>query len=77
MDSFARALVSANRLLTESPYRQWRKDRYASFDRGDGAAFEKGKLSLDDLRRIAVKNGDVTPKSGRQELYEMLINKYL
>jgi xylose isomerase len=77
MDSFARALVTAHRLLDESPYRLWRKERYASFDRGEGAAFEKGKLTLDDLRRIAVKNGDVTPLSGRQEAYEMLINRYL
>jgi xylose isomerase len=77
MDSFARALVTAHRLLNESPYRLWRKERYASFDRGEGAAFEKGKLTLDDLRRIAVKNGDVTPLSGRQEAYEMLINRYL
>jgi xylose isomerase len=77
MDSFARALVAAHRMLAESPYKQWRKERYDSFDRGDGAAFEKGKLKLDDLRRIAIKNGEITPKSGRQEAYEMLVNRNL
>jgi xylose isomerase len=77
MDSFARALVSAHRLLAESPYRAWRTQRYASFDRGDGATFEKGKLTLDDLHRIAIKNGELPLTSGRQEAYEMLVNQYL
>jgi len=77
MDTFARSLLVADKILQASPYRQWRKERYASFDSGDGAAFEAGKLTLEDLKAIAVRNGDVSPKSGKQELYEMLINKYL
>ncbi|HEX7511537.1 MAG TPA: xylose isomerase [Chitinivibrionales bacterium] len=77
MDTFARALVSAHRILTESQYKAMRTQRYASFDAGQGAAFEKGELTLEALRDIAVKNGEITPKSGKQELYEMLINKYI
>ncbi len=77
MDTFARSLLVADKILQASPYRQWRQERYASFDSGDGAAFEAGKLTLEDLRAIAIRNGEVSPKSGKQELYEMLINKYL
>ncbi|MBN2036071.1 MAG: xylose isomerase [Chitinispirillaceae bacterium] len=77
MDSFARALVTAQHILTDSPYHTWRKERYATFNRGDGSAFEKGTLTLDDLRRIAIKNGRLSPKSGKQEAYEMLVNRYL
>ncbi|MBN2193075.1 MAG: xylose isomerase [Polyangiaceae bacterium] len=77
MDTFARSLVVADRILQSSPYRQWRKERYASFDSGEGAKFEAGQLSLEDLKAIAVRNGEITPKSGKQELYESLINKYL
>jgi xylose isomerase len=77
MDSFARALMAAHRILGESPYRSLRKERYASFDGGDGAAFEQGNLTLETLRDIAVKNGEITPKSGKQERYEMIINQYL
>jgi xylose isomerase len=77
MDTFARALVSAQRILTESQYKAMRTQRYASFDAGQGAAFEKGELTLEALRDIAAKNGEITPKSGKQELYEMLINKYI
>ena len=77
MDTFARALTAAESILSSSPYRALRKERYASFDGGDGAAFEKGALALENLRDIAVKNGEITPKSGKQEYYEMIINQYI
>ncbi|MBZ4677344.1 MAG: xylose isomerase [Anaerophaga sp.] len=76
MDVFARALKAANRILTESDYRKMRADRYASFDSGKGADFEKGKLTLEDLRKIALEAGEPAQISGKQELYEQLINLY-
>ncbi|MEF9979142.1 MAG: xylose isomerase, partial [Thermomonas sp.] len=42
MDAFARGLEVAHGLLNDSPWEQWRKDRYASFDGGDGKAFADG-----------------------------------
>jgi xylose isomerase len=54
-----------------------RKDRYASFDSGDGKAFEDGKLTLEDLRNIAIKTGEPKVISGKQELYEQLISMYI
>jgi len=54
-----------------------RKARYASFDKGSGALFEKGKLSLGDLRELAKKVGEPKKISGKQELYEQLINMYI
>jgi xylose isomerase len=77
MDVFARALIIADKILTESPYKQWRKDRYASYDAGVGADFETGKLGLADLRNHAAASGEPKLTSGRQELYENLINEYL
>lgn len=77
MDVFARALLIADRILNESPYKQWRTERYASFDSGKGAAFEAGQLSLEDLRNIAATSGEPKVTSGRQELYENLLNEYL
>ncbi|GAB3823279.1 xylose isomerase [Hymenobacter jeollabukensis] len=77
MDAFARALVVANDILEKSPYRQFRQQRYASFDAGDGAAFEKGQLTLEDLRRIAHAHGEPTPRSGKQEWLENIINQYI
>jgi len=54
-----------------------RKKRYSSFDKGDGKEFEKGKLTLPKLRDIAVKKGEPAVISGKQELYEQLINMYI
>lgn len=77
MDAFARGLEVAHALLEKSPWEQWRKDRYASFDAGDGQAFENGTLSLADLHGIASKAGEPQQRSGRQEAYENLLNQYL
>jgi xylose isomerase len=77
MDVFAHALVVADKILTESDYKKLRKDRYSSFDSGDGARFEKGELTLDNLREIAVKNGEPKQISGKQELFEQIITNYI
>ena len=77
MDTFARALVIADKILKESDYLSMRKKRYVSFDKGAGKDFEKGKLTLENLREIAVKNGEPVTRSGKQELYEQLINMYM
>jgi xylose isomerase len=77
MDAFARALVIADRVLTDSAYSKFRKDRYSSFDNGKGKEFEEGKLSLTDLRDYAVKNGEPATISGRQEYLENILNWYL
>jgi xylose isomerase len=77
MDSFARALITADRILEKSPYRAFRKERYASFDSGQGKAFEEGRLSLEDLRNIAAEGGEPQIRSGRQEWLENIINQYL
>jgi xylose isomerase len=77
MDIFARALVTADRILAESPYQQKRLDRYSSFEAGKGADFENGKLSLEDLRDLAVQHGEPQYKSGKQEYFENLINRYI
>ncbi|RCW34579.1 xylose isomerase [Marinilabilia salmonicolor] len=77
MDVFARALKSADKLLTDSDYKKMRAARYASFDNGKGAEFENGKLTLEDLRKIALEAGEPAMTSGKQELYEQLINLYI
>ncbi|WDM73083.1 xylose isomerase [Xanthomonas cucurbitae] len=76
MDAFARGLEVANALLTASPLETWRKERYASFDSGAGAAFANGSSTLADLAKHAAGNAP-TQISGRQEAYENLINQYL
>lgn len=77
MDTFARALLIADRILEESDYLKMLKMRYQSFDKGAGKEYEKGKLTLSDLRDLALKSGEPKAISGKQELFEQLINMYL
>ena len=77
MDAFARGLEVAHGLLKDSPWEGWRRQRYASFDGGDGKAFADGNLSLAELATLAAKNGEPTQASGKQERYENLLNQYL
>ncbi|MGN6509712.1 MAG: xylose isomerase [Chitinophaga sp.] len=77
MDAFARAAIIADNMLRESPYRKFRKERYASFDSGQGKAFEEGKLQLVDLRAFALAIGEPMQTSGRQEWLENIINQYI
>lgn len=77
MDAFARALLAAHAILERSPYRQMRAERYASFDSGPGKEFEAGRLSLEQLAAIAGQHGEPPLRSGRQELFENIINQYL
>ncbi|QEH43347.1 xylose isomerase [Chitinophaga sp. XS-30] len=77
MDTFARAAIIADRILRESPYKKFRTDRYASFDSGQGKAFEDGKLQLEDLRAFALANGEPAQISGKQEWLENIVNQYI
>jgi len=77
MDVFARGLVVADRILNESDYLLRRKERYSSFDSGKGADFEAGKLTLTDLCQTALEMGEPLQISGKQELFEQLINCYI
>ena len=74
MDTFARGLLVAEKVLQSTPYNKLRTDRYASFDSGKGKEFEEGKLTLEDLRAYAIEKGEPATKSGKQELYENIIN---
>jgi len=77
MDAFARALEAAADILEKSPIPQMLKDRYASWDTGEGKAFEEGKLSLEDLVAYAKQKGEPAHTSGKQELYEAIVNMYV
>ncbi|MCX6202833.1 MAG: xylose isomerase [Bacteroidetes bacterium] len=77
IDTFARALITADDILQKSEYTKIRSNRYASFDAGKGKDFEQGKLSLEDLRTYAIEKGEPKAISGQQELIENIINRYI
>ncbi len=77
MDAFARSLLIADRIRKKSDYHMLRQERYSSFDHGYGKMFEEGKLTLEELREYAIENGEPAMKSGKQELFENIINQYI
>jgi len=77
MDAMARSLESAAAILTESKLPEMLKQRYASFDSGKGKEFEEGKLSLEDVVAYAKTQGEPKQTSGKQELYEAIVNMYV
>ena len=76
MDAMARALLNAAALCEKSPLASMVKERYSSFDSGEGKAFEEGKLSLEQIVEYARKNGEPRQTSGKQELYETIVALY-
>ena len=74
---FARALITAEKLINDGGFEKLRKSRYASFDSGDGQRFEKGALNLEELSKIALNGKAPERISGKQELYENILNQYL
>ena len=77
MDVMARALLNAVEILEKSPIPAMLKERYASYDSGIGKDFEDGKLTLEQVADYARKNGEPKQTSGKQELYEAIVNMYV
>ena len=76
-DNFARALLTADKIISSSAYTSLREKRYSSFDSGKGKAFAEGKLDLTELYKIAAANGELELQSGKQELFENIVNQYI
>ena len=76
-DTFARALITADKIITSSAYDNLRQKRYSSFDSGKGKEFEDGKLDFKALYEIAKENGELDLHSGKQELFENIVNQYI
>ena len=76
MDAMARALENAAALLEESPLCKMVAERYASFDEGLGKKFENGELTLEDIYVYGKEVNEPKQTSGKQELYEAILNMY-
>ena len=76
MDVMARALLSAADIIEHSPIPQMVKERYQSFDQGEGKRFEDGKMTLEEAYEYGKRVGEPKQTSGKQELYEAIVNMY-
>jgi xylose isomerase len=76
MDVMARALLSAADIIEHSPIPQMVKERYQSFDQGEGKRFEEGKMTFEEAYEYGKRIGEPKQTSGKQELYEAIVNMY-
>lgn len=75
MDIFARGLEKAIQLIEDGRIPSMVKERYSSFESGNGKAFAEGKLTLDQVASLAKPYEQVAKTSGKQELYENILNQ--
>ena len=76
MDAMAHALLSAAEIIEKSPLPTMLKERYASFDAGEGKKFKERKMTLEEAYAYGKKIGEPKQTSGKQELYEAIVNMY-
>ena len=76
MDAMARALENAAALIEQSPIQKMVAERYSSFDAGLGKKYENGELTLEDVYEYGKQVGEPKQTSGKQELYEAILNMY-
>jgi xylose isomerase len=78
MDAFAHGLKIAAAVRKDGVLRDLVKQRYASWDGGVGARIEAGGESFESLEAYMLQKGDADKNaSGRQELIENVLNRYL
>ncbi len=78
MDAFARGLKIAAAIRADGEFECFVKDRYSSFDTGIGADIEAGRADFAKLEAYMLAKGEIAPnQSGRQEMLEHLLNRYI
>ncbi len=78
MDAFARGLKLAAAIRADGELADFVKQRYGSWDGELGQKIEKGQTSFAELEAYMLEKGEISANvSGRQEMLENLINRYL
>lgn len=78
MDAFARGLRIAAAIRADGELDRLVRERYASWDSGVGAEIEAGKATFASLEKYMLAKGEIVPnRSGRQEMIEHLINRFV
>lgn len=77
MDTFAKGLRVAYKLLENGDLEDFIKEKYSSFTQGIGKEIVEGKFGFKELEAYALNNNPIINKSGRQELLESIVNQYI
>ncbi len=77
MDTFARGLRVAAKLLEDKVFENFKQERYASYTTGIGKKIADKKITLEELSEYALAHDTIQNTSGRQEWLEAVLNQYL
>ncbi|KAA5544576.1 xylose isomerase [Roseiconus nitratireducens] len=78
MDAYAKGLKIAAALRADNALENFISQRYSTWDSGIGAKIESGGVGFADLESYMLEKGEVDAnQSGRQELLESVVNRYI
>ena len=77
VDTGARALEAAARMIEDGKLKAAVDDRYAGWDGDLGTKILGGQMDIDKLAAHAMSADEPAPRSGQQEKFENLVNRYV
>ena len=77
MDTFAKGLMVAERLLADGVLEDFVADRYRSYEEGIGKKIVEEATDFEELAEYALKHDVIELQSGRQEMLEGIVNQYI
>lgn len=77
MDSFARGLKVAHKMMEDGVLEDFIKERYSSYQQGIGKDIIEGKAGFKELADYALEHDKITNDSGRQEMLESILSQYI
>jgi xylose isomerase len=77
MDTFAKGLLVANKLLEDRVLEDFVDERYASYKTGIGKKIVDNTTDFMELTEYALSHDRIVNKSGRQEMLEDIVNQYI
>ncbi|HEU4616751.1 MAG TPA: xylose isomerase [Gammaproteobacteria bacterium] len=78
MDTCARALLAAAKMLEDGALEAPLRERYAAWESADAQRLLAADCSLDEIEaRVLERQTNPAPRSGKQELLENIVNRYV
>jgi len=77
MDTFAKALLNASRMIADGHFAKNLQKRYISYSNGIGDLIEKGLVQFDDCEDYIMQNGEPETESSRHEHFDNMLNYYV
>jgi xylose isomerase len=77
MDTFAKGLLVADKLLSDGVLEDFVAKRYSSYTTGIGKEIVEGTTDFEKLAAYANEHDQIKNSSGRQEMLEDIVNRYI